>query len=93
MKGECETRSNPGLPINYSTEGTQNENSIPIRCKNAKCHNECSKYKKKCLELHDKLYHLNMEENKYKNLKREITELYLGKENTDVGTEKEKILE
>ena len=29
---------------------------------------------------------------KYKNLKREITELYLEKENTDVGTEKKKIL-
>ena len=33
----------------------------------------------------------NKEEIKYKNLKREIKELFLGKENTDVGTEKEKI--
>ena len=29
----------------------------------------------------------NREEKKYKNWKKEIAELYLGKENTDVGTE------
>ena len=33
----------------------------------------------------------NSEEKKINNLKREVTELYLEKENTYIGTEKEKI--
>ena len=33
----------------------------------------------------------NREEEKYKNWKKKITELYLGKENTDVEAEEEKI--
>ena len=47
---------------------------------------------KKCLELHHNLHHSQQEEKKYKNWKKEITELYLGNENTDVGTERKKHL-
>ena len=47
----------PGLPKNYSNEGTQIKNHGPLRCKNAKCHNECYTYKKECLELYNKPLH------------------------------------
>ena len=57
-KGESEMRLNTGLLKIYSIEGTQNKNSIPLKCKSAKCYNEHFKYKtKECLELHDKLHH------------------------------------
>ena len=58
-KREIEIGPKPGLPKYYSNEGTQNKNCSALRCKRAKCHNDCYTYKtKQCLELHDKLNHL-----------------------------------
>ena len=90
---KSETRPKPGLPINNSNEGTQDKNSILQRCKSTKCHNEHYKYKtKECLELYDKLHHSQQGREKIKELKKKTTEMYLEKENTDIGTEEENIL-
>ena len=90
--GESETGPILELPENYSNERTQNKNCALLRCKSAKCYNECYKYNtKECPELHDKLNHSQQGREKYKNLKKEIKEQYLGKENTDVGIEEVKI--
>ena len=46
-KRASETRPKPGLPINNSYKVTQNKNSVPLKCKSAKCHNERYNYKTK----------------------------------------------
>ena len=47
----------PGQPKKHTNEGTQIKKKDPIRCKSAKCHNECYKYQTtKCQEQHDKLH-------------------------------------
>ena len=69
-KGESERISNPGLPKKNSNKGTQNENSVLIRCKSTKCHIEHYKFKtKECLELLDKFFSQNREKNKIHELK------------------------
>ena len=48
----------PGLPKNYSNEGTQNEKKKSIKCQKARCFND--QYTNKtpeCLELHERLHH------------------------------------
>ena len=65
------------------------KNCVLPRCKSTKYHNEHYKYKKKeCLELH----HSQHRREKIQELKEKITELYLGKEKTDVEQKRRKYL-